>query len=674
MRSLVLALLVIACAVPPPCFSAQRSADEYAARASEMLARADTSGAIDLLEHSHLDDHDNANAAVLLGRIWRELGTIDSRLRSQRVLEDARLKFPHDPDVLVELGRTYFAQRFFPDAIRCLQSALDIDPQRCEARYLIGLYYFRNWKRLNEYTDDLDTSRFHLRAAFKCDPGNIDAVRRYLYAGYALGDTSSRETDQILAKYPDDPCLHLYRGVLAYDAGQYDLCARQFDTGLSLLTPDRRMVYDDLSRVLPINVVNKYRNAGEATREIFRRAYWVSSDPDPTTAVNERELEHIYRVFVSDMLFSNDWTGRRGWNSDRGQAMIKYGRPLTINHTLGAGQDGHVETWTYIRGNEFTELLFVDEFLNGDPRIPYDDDFVLHNMLHRAEESTLPSSVASLDGTLAVSAFRDDDLHASLYVAMQVDADSLESRVPPASADHYVVRGALFDDSWQREGGEEDTLQASQLSTLRVYGQRVVQFVHRISIPFGTYRVAWSMQDDRARMRAVGRGDADARRFAADRLTLSDILIYDEPTEGDANADVIVRNGQVMRPRVGYAVRQNEPVRSYVEIYGLRVLDGKSAYEVRYSLFPGKDDASSSWTDWIRGAADALGFEDEDPVIRQSFRRETSGHEGPEYIAIDVSALDPGPYELVVEVIDLNAGVQTMQHRSITIAPGPRPR
>jgi len=125
-------------------------------RASDMLAQGDTTGAIDLLEHSNLDQHSDARAYILLGKTWRERGTIDGRLRSQRVLEEGRTHFPRDIDLMLELGRTYFAQRFFPDAVGTLQHALDVDPKRCDARYLIGLYHYRNWKRLNSYTDDLD--------------------------------------------------------------------------------------------------------------------------------------------------------------------------------------------------------------------------------------------------------------------------------------------------------------------------------------------------------------------------------------------------------------------------------------------------------------------------------------------------------------------------------------
>jgi GWxTD domain-containing protein len=380
----------------------------------------------------------------------------------------------------------------------------------------------------------------------------VEAAKLYLYARYVLADTSAREADQILARYPQQACFYLYRGALAYDAKQFDLCGRCFEHGLSLLPPSEREVYEDLAPVLPVNSANRYLESTRDVREVLRRGYWVANDPDPTTEVNERQLEHIYRVFLSDMLFSNDWTGRRGWRSDRGETFIKYGAPLKIEHSMGAAMDGHSETWSYNRDGEFRQFLFVDQFLNGDPRIPYDDDYVLHNMLHDAEVSQLQSTTARISGLLDVAVFRDDELHASLYSGMRIDADSVEIHALPGSTNIYLIRGACFDTAWNREGGELDTLWTSQLPPRAVDGNRVLEFVRRLPVSFGAYRVAYSMQDEHARVRAVARGNADASRFAGDKLALSDVLLYDEaPAAERRTAGFVERGGLRMRPRIG---------------------------------------------------------------------------------------------------------------------------
>jgi GWxTD domain-containing protein len=425
-------------------------------------------------------------------------------------------------------------------------------------------------------------------------------------------------------------------------------------------------------KILPVTAHDTYLETPRDARAVVRRAYWVDADPDPTTLVNERELEHVYRVFVADLLFSNDWTGRRGWTSDRGSTFIKFGRPMDIEHTLGGGQDGQVEKWSYLRDGQYSDFLFVDEFLNGDPRIPYGDDFTLHFMLHAAESSEIESDVARIPATIDVSVFRDDELRASFYAGMRVDADSMANYALPGSTNRYLIRGVYFDHEWKREAADGDTLWTSQLPARETPGARVIEFVRGMSLPFDFYRVAWSIEDDHKRVRALARGHADARRFATDKLTLSDVLLFEEVPDGaPAMTGVIERGGLRMRPRIGHAYAPGDPLRAYAEVYGLTAYSGDAEFEIRYTIYPGTKADEPAWKDWIRGAADVLGFGEEEPVIAQSFTRRITGHTASEHITIDISALKPGIYDLVVDVLDLNAGAQITGHTSLTMEAGP---
>jgi hypothetical protein len=104
-----------------------------------------------------------------------------------------------------------------------------------------------------------------------------------------------------------------------------------------------------------------------------------------------------------------------------------------------------------------------------------------------------------------------------------------------------------------------------------------------------------------------------------------------------------------------------------VEVYGLGVLDGATEYQVRYSIYPGRGEDPPVWLDVVRAAGDVLGFGDEDPVISQSFTRTGTAHQAPEYIAIDIAALEPGRYELLVEVMDLNSGQHAARITALTV-------
>ena len=125
-----------------------------------------------------------------------------------------------------------------------------------------------------------------------------------------------------------------------------------------------------------------------------------------------------------------------------------------------------------------------------------------------------------------------------------------------------------------------------------------------------------------------------------------------------------------MRPRIAHALASDEPLRSYVEVYGLGMLDGESEYEVRYSIYPGEPTDKPAWAELAGAAGDVLGFGNEDPVISQSFTRRTKAHQAAEYIAIDIAALEAGNYELLVEVMDLNSGRHAARHTGFFVELG----
>ena len=79
--------------------------------------------------------------------------------------------------------------------------------------------------------------------------------------------------------------------------------------------------------------------------------------------------------------------------------------------------------------------------------------------------------------------------------------------------DHFVLRGAYFDEWWRREGEFADTVRAA-IWHRRAHG-RAFEMVHRVHVPCDRYHLAMAFEDPLGRARAIGRRDADALRFAA---------------------------------------------------------------------------------------------------------------------------------------------------------------
>src|SRR5690606_7167828 len=92
-------------------------------------------------------------------------------------------------------------------------------------------------------------------------------------------------------------------------------------------------------------------------RFLLFQSFWDKRDPTPGTRRNERMEEYYFRVAYANRnygRFSNN-----GWNTDRGEAFIRFGEPDFVErHPYNYG-DKPYQVWYYYRlGRRF---IFVDE-------------------------------------------------------------------------------------------------------------------------------------------------------------------------------------------------------------------------------------------------------------------------------------------------------------------------
>ncbi|MDH4038309.1 MAG: GWxTD domain-containing protein [Candidatus Krumholzibacteria bacterium] len=652
LRTLIALLLL---ATPAGMRAQDGGGSDPLAPALRALADGDTAAAVDWLQRSHRR-LDGPAGFILLGQVYRERGTIVDRLRSQQVLEDAKARFPDDMDVRMELGRTYYAQRFFPDAVACFDQVLRRDPRRCDAHYLIGLYHFHNWKRVNDFGDDLLAARRELRAVVDCDTTNADAAFKYLVARYALEDTSSAECTRMMRRFPDRAEFPLYRATLAFEKEDLRACDRDFTRGLELLDEETRLAYGRVKRIMTGTEQKRYASSDQ---DSLARAHWVRRDPDPTTAINRSKLEHLYRMFVCDALYSPPRSPRRGWNTDRGETFLKFGKPATIYHSLGDDPtSGRIQVWSYVLGGVLFQFLFVDEYLNGNPRIPASAGLTMHMLRESPAQSKVEALAAPIPGMLDVVAFRDDGMAATVYLAMLVDADSLRSVADMSRVNAFNVRTAWFDPVWSRAGTTAQQVRSAEVPQRREGGRSSYEFVRSSRIPFDRFHFACAFEDGTGAARALLLGEADASRFMGNELVLSDILLTAQ--DGPA-ASAITRGGERVWPRIDRAYRPGEMLGVYVEIYNLARVARSTVYDVRFAIYPGVDEDTPSWLRWGRNIVAQMGFGGQ-AAIAQTFRRQGSRHQDHEAVRIDIDRLAPGPYQLLIEVTDVHSGHRATSH------------
>jgi GWxTD domain-containing protein len=648
--------LVIAIALGvafPSCSSLPRNVRQETAKARRSLAEGDTLSAIRRIERVNLKKNPDPQLYVMLGRLYRELGTIKGRLQSQQLLEQGQQVFPENADILTELGKTYFAQTFYPDAIRVFRNALKLDPGRCEAHRYIGLYYYNNWQRLSQYEDDLLAARRHFDAAVACDSTDKQSAIRLGRALYALKRTDAAlEFSRVAMRlFPGEADFHLLRGAIAYEDGRFDDAQKEFDRGLARMRGEMAREYADLFPMLEYGERFLYEQGRQSKRDVIERGYWIAQDPDPTTSINERHLEHVYRMFVSDVYFSCYRPPLRGWQTERGAAVVKFGWPWNIERTLGDSWDsGRIEKWYYIRRGKMRQFVFEDEYLSGNLRIPYYADSMVVVLRYDPRVSSYQSTTIPVPGAMDVAVFKDDQFSSTVYLAARIDADSLRHAVDLRKVNHFCLRGAFFDDEWRAERRFADTLWTSDLPLVGEHGRRYFYVGRSLSLPFDSYQIACAFEDESGSARALFKSTGDSFRFAQDGLAISDIL-FEDPTTG--RAESLTRKGRTLYPNPGRVYADDQRLLVYFEVYGLGLAGNRSDYEVTFYIYKSPEEPPSTWARIGGHITDLITFgSDSEPEVSQTFRRSGVDHTALEEMAINIDSLKSGRYGLVISIVD----------------------
>jgi hypothetical protein len=161
----------------------------------------------------------------------------------------------------------------------------------------------------------------------------------------------------------------------------------------------------------------------------------------------------------------------------------------------------------------------------------------------------------------------------------------------------------------------------------------------RFEVEPGLYRLAVRVADQRTRDEGTYIADVPVRRLEDGRLVLSDLVMASWiDSAAVLPRSRFVRGDRLVVPNASAVYPGGRRLEAYFEIYGLQVdAGGQSHYRVEYAITP------------RRGAA----------RVTSGFRADGPGPDRDEILAVDVRALDPEDYDLVLTVHDLVAGTES---------------
>jgi GWxTD domain-containing protein len=102
-----------------------------------------------------------------------------------------------------------------------------------------------------------------------------------------------------------------------------------FSEALARMNEHDRTRYTSIEYIATPEELMLLAAANPDGRQAVSQQLWKKRDPNPGTLVNERFIEHLFRVAFSDLHFSAPKAAARGSETARGEIYIRYGQPLS---------------------------------------------------------------------------------------------------------------------------------------------------------------------------------------------------------------------------------------------------------------------------------------------------------------------------------------------------------
>ncbi len=656
---LLLALLLL------PAVALAQSPDEAGLLAEATVAyeRGDLGEAVALAEETVGRDRRNAEAHHLLALVYGQDGPLHDERLARGHAERAVAADPDNPRYLKtqlrQLQRTLSEERAFSvtDGRRAAlaRRILALDPESAVAHEERALGYVLefDWRRgLAERQGGWDRAaerglsgaanralrraREHLDRALLAEPARASAHRLALRTAALARDNAALldAARRMKAARPADPDADLFLGLGLTRAGRDAEADRAFADALAAMPERERRAVESVARF-----VGAADEAAFATDSAaFAAGFWQRRDPRLLTPHNERRLEHLARLALADLLFSEPRTGRRGWDSAKGEVAVRYGLPRWEASWLAndiVGKDfSRYNRWVYGDpgsgpGQAFT-LLFEDAFRDGDydfwsSAAGEDEVTRARSLFARLPERFDYAPPGRVTLPFATATFRGASGRSDVVVAyaMPTGTDSGQRR---SGAFLLGASGEVVAEERRAAGAEVEAL------TLH-------------AAP-GAYILAVEFEASGAL--GFERAELAVPSYAAG-FGLSDVLpaVLVEEEEGSSG---LRRRGFRIVPAPGVPFAVGQPVYLYFEGYDLApASDGGSRYAVEVALRP-KDPATGLaklarrlFGDAARGVA--VEFEGSSP--ERSFG---------EVVVLDTGRQRPGPHVLTLRLRDLGSG------------------
>ena len=417
-------------------------------------------------------------------------------------------------------------------------------------------------------------------------------------------------------------------GYAFHAAGDFARADSAFSAALAAMPQRERCAWTDIRLLLDGDARKRYERMSCAERAPFEARFWGLSRPLYMLPANDLRTEHFARLTMAELIRTSRYPHQIPWGDDSQELLVRYGWETGWARTLpslSSPSDVHVV------GQEPTPSL---DFVPAPDALAAPDsadasDWALHDPLAQTRYAPrYARSVADLDHQVAFFRRGAD----SALVVAAYDATSATGFERDTIAAALAVAAPSNPDS-ARIAGAAATQRRGVLTLLSTWTPQIVSVEARDS---SARRVA--------RARSIVRPPS-----SSGRVTISDLLLFDDPSNLPASLD-----DAVARARGSLRVNRATPVGVFWEMYGVDTSGESLAYQLT---------VTRERAPWYRRAAEKLGVVERRAPVQMKWDEPSArpGAARSRALAVDFSTLPEGRYRLE---LTLQAGRLTVASAS----------
>lgn len=544
----------------------------------------------------------------------------------------------------------------------------------------------------------------HLNAALESDPRQRSVYDRLMeiYSLKGEYETALQMLSQMYVFFPEDPKLWTYLGYAHYFAGNMEAASKSFESAFRFMDDETSYAYSHLKNILPESELRQY----ELDEAAYTARFWISKDPRYLTSYNERKIEHYARLTYADLLYGSPAVDLKGWNTQRGQILVRYGVPqgdvvIIPRSTSGVmsgtpAETGSLEDPTgdsglalqvgrfgsdfdmFDEANTFNiwdygefQFVFEDPFRNGEFRLysppaadlaagalPWVNDYTIkaaETINKTPERYDYEAPGRQIELPYAVASFKGDEGRTDVYVNYAIPIT--DEYDPTKEYINITANAGTFVVSENR-----DMLVERRRTIYGLPTSQIVRFdesnlwvdTQHMNTPPGNHEVSVEFETAGGGTVAVQRRDVEVHDYSGDDLSMSDILLAYRIEESDdqvaSGGSEILRKGLSIQPAPWTVFGIDQPIYIYFEVYNLDLGDdGVARYEVEATLTPKE---SGSGVSRVIGRMFGGGNRGVSTGVPISIEATEDG----QYLILDAEDQESGLFTLNVKITDQLTG------------------